>query len=101
MSKPLLKATEVCWQLNISRPTLIKRMKSGIIEYTKHGRDYRFNPQHIEELKEGVKWTESINVKGRPIGTCSPGLKEKYTQNLQEQLKGRKLKKSVGNGRKN
>ena len=58
MSKPLLKVTEVCWQLNISRPTLIKRMKSGIIEYTKHGRDYRFNPQHIEELKEGVKRVE-------------------------------------------
>tara|TARA_B100000029_G_scaffold356558_1_gene349353 strand:- start:426 stop:731 length:306 start_codon:yes stop_codon:yes gene_type:complete len=101
MRKPLLKVRDVCWELNISRPTLIKRMKSGIIEYTKDGRDYRFNPQHIEELKEGIKWTESINVKGRPIGTCLPELKEKYTQNLQEQLKSRKLKKSVENGQKN
>ena len=35
MNRPMMKVPEVCWELNISRPTLIKRIKGGIIECTK------------------------------------------------------------------
>ena len=101
MNRPMMKVPEVCWELNISRPTLIKRIKGGIIECTKDGRDYRFNPDHIQELKEGTKWqqeTDSLNVRGRPIGSCEPKLMDTTEKNLVAQLKERKLKKSVQNG---
>jgi excisionase family DNA binding protein len=56
MNKGLLTSTEVCWELNISKPTLYKRIKTGMIPYIQNGRDYRFNPSEINNLKEGKKW---------------------------------------------
>lgn len=69
MNRALMTATQVCQELNISRPTLYKRVNEGIIKCVRYGRDYRFNSNHIEDLKEGVSWDYS-QKRGRPIGKC-------------------------------
>tara|TARA_Y100001934_G_C12278897_1_gene738855 strand:+ start:1224 stop:1487 length:264 start_codon:yes stop_codon:yes gene_type:complete len=86
MNRPLMKTNEVCWELNISRPTLIKRIKDGIIECTKYGRDYRFNPDHIQDLKEGKKWGYT-KPKGRPIGKEESKYEDSYLEQVSAQLK--------------
>tara|TARA_R110002050_G_scaffold299705_2_gene466065 strand:+ start:203 stop:511 length:309 start_codon:yes stop_codon:yes gene_type:complete len=97
MNKALMTATQVCQELNISRPTLYKRVNEGIIKCVRYGRDYRFNSNHIEDLKEGATWQqeekEYKNVRGRPIGTYTQGLKVNSTKNLQELLNIRKQEK--------
>ena len=71
MNRALMTATQVCQELNISRPTLYKRVNEGIIKCVRYGRDYRFNSNHIEDLKEGVSWEYTKETKkGRPIGRC-------------------------------
>lgn len=70
MNRALMTATQVCQELNISRPTLYKRVNEGIIKCVRYGRDYRFNSNHIEDLKEGVTWDYSSSKRGRPIGKC-------------------------------
>ena len=56
MNNKLLNATMVCSILNISKPTLYSRIKKGMIETVRHGRDYKFNANHIEDLMKGKKW---------------------------------------------
>jgi len=55
MNNKLLNATMVCSILNISKPTLYTRIKKGMIETVRHGRDYKFNAHHIEDLMKGKK----------------------------------------------
>lgn len=55
MNNKLLNATMVCSILNISKPTLYTRIKKGMIETVRHGRDYKFNANHIEDLMKGKK----------------------------------------------
>ena len=62
MNNKLLNATTVCSILNISKPTLYNRIKKGMIETVRHGRDYKFNESHIENLMK-VKKTNFFSEK--------------------------------------